>query len=103
MSSQTNPLDQTLLDEDLRTPRMFCVLLHNDNYTTMEFVIAILVELFHKSAEEAATIMFAVHEQGIGSCGVYSYEIAETKVALVRSRAKKAGYPLKCTMEELAS
>ena len=105
MCPQTNPFeqDQILLDEEVRTPRMFCVLLHNDNYTTMEFVVSILVEIFHKSSSEAATIMLAVHEKGIGSCGVYPYEIAETKVALVRSRARQAGCPLKCTMEEFES
>jgi ATP-dependent Clp protease adaptor protein ClpS len=66
----------------------------------MEFVISVLVEVFHKSAAQAAAIMLAVHEQGMGVCGVYPQEVAETKVVMVHSRARRAGYPLKSTMEE---
>jgi ATP-dependent Clp protease adaptor protein ClpS len=90
-----------ILEEELREPRLYRVLLHNDNYTTMEFVIGILVEVFHKSAEQAASIMLAVHESGMGVCGVYPHEVAETKVAVVHSRARKAGFPLKSTLEEV--
>ena len=80
---------------------MYRVLLHNDDYTTMEFVISILVELFHKNAAQAAAIMLAVHEQGRGVCGIYPHEVAETKVAMVHGRARRAGFPLKSTMEEV--
>ena len=99
----TNPYGEPdiILEEELEEPRLFRVLLHNDDYTTMEFVISILVEVFHKSAEQAAAIMLAVHENGIGVCGVYPHEVAETKVALVHSRARRAGFPLKSTMEEM--
>ena len=89
------------LEEELREPRLYRVLLHNDNYTTMEFVISVLVEVFHKKPEQAAAIMLAVHEKGMGVCGVYPHEVAETKVAMVHSRARRAGFPLKSTMEEM--
>jgi ATP-dependent Clp protease adaptor protein ClpS len=60
-----------------------------------------LVDVFHKSAEQAVTIMLAVHEKGMGVCGVYPHEVAETKVAAVRDRARRAGFPLRSTMEEV--
>ena len=103
MSPATNPYGEpdVILDEELQEPRQYRVLLHNDNYTPMEFVIDILVEVFHKSAEQAAVIMLAVHEKGIGVCGVYPHEMAETKVVMVHSRARRAGFPLKSTMEEV--
>ena len=103
MSPATNPFGEpdVVLDEELREPRLYRVLLHNDDYTTMEFVVGILVEVFHKSAEQAAAIMLAVHENGVGVCGVYPHEVAETKVALVHTRARRAGFPLKSTMEEM--
>jgi ATP-dependent Clp protease adaptor protein ClpS len=88
-----------LSDEDTREPPLFKVILHNDDYTTMEFVVAVLVEIFHKSAEEAALIMLSVHEKGVGVCGIYPRELAETKAALVRARARRKGFPLKCTLE----
>ncbi len=90
-----------LLDSELREPRRFRVLLHNDDYTTMEFVIAVLREIFHKTQEEATAVMLSVHEKGIGQCGVYTHEIAETKVTQVHTRARRAGFPLKCTLEEV--
>ena len=72
----------------------------NDDYTSMDFVVGVLCDIFHKTPEEATAIMLAVHQQGIGQCGVYTQEIAETKVALVRQRARAAGFPLRCTMEK---
>ncbi|UZP68463.1 ATP-dependent Clp protease adaptor ClpS [Desulfovibrio mangrovi] len=93
--------DQLLLDEDLQEPRKFKVLLHNDDYTTMEFVIAILVQVFRKTVQQATAIMLSVHEKGIGECGVYTAEVAETKVAIVHARARKEGFPLRCSMEEV--
>lgn len=88
------------VDIEVREPRRFRVLLHNDDYTTMEFVIDILMSIFRKSPDEAMTIMLSVHEKGLGTCGVYTEEVAETKVAQVRDRARKAGFPLRCSMEE---
>ena len=98
----SNPYGEpdVILEDELQEPRLYRVLLHNDDYTTMEFVIAILVEVFHKSTEQAAAIMLAVHERGMGVCGVYPHEVAETKVVMVHNRARKAGFPLKSTMEE---
>jgi len=75
--------------------------MHNDDYTTMDFVILILVEVFRKTTQQATQIMLNIHEKGAGECGVYTAEVAETKIAIVRARAKEAGYPLKCSMEEV--
>lgn len=96
----TDNRPENLLELQLREPKRFRVLLHNDDYTTMQFVIEILVGIFRKSPAEATAIMLAVHEKGLGSCGVYTEEVAETKVAQVHDRARKAGFPLRCSMEE---
>lgn len=90
-----------LLEEELKEPRKFRVLMHNDDYTTMDFVILILVEVFRKTTQQATQVMLNIHEKGAGECGVYTAEVAETKIAIVRARAKEAGYPLKCSMEEV--
>jgi len=76
------------------------VLLHNDDYTTMEFVVMVLQDVFHKTAAAATQIMLHVHRNGIGVAGVYTYEVAETKVAIVEAMARQHEFPLKCTMEE---
>ena len=88
------------IEEDIREPFMYKVLIHNDDYTTMEFVVAILMSVFNKSMEEATIIMLNVHKKGVGLCGVYTYEVAETKVNTVHTVARKEGFPLKCTMEK---
>jgi ATP-dependent Clp protease adaptor protein ClpS len=80
-------------------PRMYKVLLHNDNYTTMDFVVTVLVSVFHKPDGEAVRIMLDVHRKGIGLVGVYTFEIAETKVQRVLQMAQEAHFPLLCTME----
>jgi ATP-dependent Clp protease adaptor protein ClpS len=80
-------------------PRLYKVLLHNDNYTTMEFVVLILVNIFHKSEGEAVQIMLDVHRQGIGLAGVYQREIAETKVERALQLARQAQFPFLVTME----
>ena len=84
----------------IRPPQSYKVLLHNDNYTTMEFVVFVLESVFKKSLEEATQIMFHVHENGVGVCGSYSFEVAETKVESVHGLAKEYQYPLQATMEE---
>jgi len=84
----------------LKRPPLYKVLLHNDDYTTKEFVVEILQYVFHKEHTEAVQIMLHVHKKGIGVAGVYTYEVAETKVALVESLARQHEYPLKCTIEE---
>jgi len=93
--------EETLIEEELKEPPKYKVLLHNDDYTTMDFVVDILMRVFHKSKEEAVAIMLNVHKKGVGVCGIYPAEIAETKVALVHKMARKKGFPLKCTMEEV--
>jgi ATP-dependent Clp protease adaptor protein ClpS len=84
----------------VKRPPLYKVLLHNDDYTTKEFVVQILQYVFHKEQSEAVQIMLHVHKKGIGVAGVYTYEIAETKVELVENLARQHEYPLKCTMEE---
>ena len=86
--------------DDVREPSMYKVMLHNDDYTTMEFVVEVLMFIFNKSTEEAMGIMLNVHRKGIGICGVYTFEVSETKVNSVHSIARQNGSPLKCTMEK---
>ncbi len=83
-----------------KRPNMYRVLLLNDDYTPMEFVISILQSFFNKSPEEATQIMLHVHHNGVGECGVFTYEIAETKVAQVMDHARKNQHPLQCIMEK---
>jgi ATP-dependent Clp protease adaptor protein ClpS len=83
-----------------RRPQLYRVILHNDDYTTMEFVMEVLESIFHKSPAEAFRIMMLVHTRGHGVCGAYPHEVAETKVVLVHDRAKESGYPLRASMEE---
>lgn len=86
--------------DDVREPPMYRVLLHNDDYTTMEFVVEILMFVFNKTPEKAVEIMLNVHHKGIGICGVYTFEVSETKVNTVHSLARQNGFPLKCSMEK---
>jgi len=86
--------------DDVTEPSMYRVLLLNDDYTTMEFVVEVLMLVFTKSVEEATQIMLNVHRIGVGLCGVYTYEVAETKVETVHALAKERGFPLKCSMEK---
>jgi len=90
------------LDEEVRTkyPKKYKVFILNDDYTSMEFVIDILMTFFHKSYEEAESIMLEVHEKEKGLCGVYTKEIAQTKVNQVVKKAQDSGFPLKVTMEK---
>ncbi len=89
------------VEEDVQEPPMYQVLLHNDDYTTMDFVVEILQEVFHKGPSEAVSIMLKVHNDGIGVCGVYTKEIAETKIEQVHARARKAGFPLMASMQKV--
>ena len=86
-------------EKKVTEPPMYKVLLHNDDYTTKEFVVRILMNVFNKSIEEATRIMWKVHKTGIGVCGVYTYEVAETKVNLVTTSARENGFPLQSTLE----
>lgn len=90
------------LDEEVEVvePKKYKVLLLNDNFSTMEFVIEILLSIFKKNLEESEDIMLKIHNNGKEVCGVYTHEIAMTKVAQVSSQAKKQGFPLKAIVEE---
>ena len=83
-----------------KKPSLYRVLLLNDDYTPMDFVVYVLERFFNKPPEEATRIMFHVHQKGVGICGVYTYEVAETKVAQVTSFARQHEHPLQCTMEK---
>ena len=82
-------------------PPLYKVLMHNDDYTTMEFVVSMLESVFHISSTEADRIMLQIHMRGIGVCGTFPYEIAETKVHQVYIQARQEGFPLKCSLEEV--
>jgi len=81
-------------------PKQYKVLLLNDDYTSMDFVVEVLMSIFHKSYQEAEKIMLEVHRNKKGLCGIYTFEVAETKVMQVSRLAREHGYPLKATMEE---
>ena len=95
------------LEEDVRSetgkevkePPLYKVMLLNDDYTTMDFVVEVLRFVFHKSVTDATFIMLNVHHNGFGLCGIYPFEVAETKVNTVKALAREKGFPLKCTME----
>ncbi len=87
-------------EKKLKLPPMYKVLLHNDDYTTMEFVVQVLQSVFHKTPPDATQIMLHIHRSGLGVAGVYTHEVAETKVTLVEAMAREHEFPLKCTMEE---
>ena len=89
----------TDIEEEVTEPPMYKVLLHNDNFTTKEFVVSILVAVFQKSLDEATRLMWKIHRTGIGVCGVYPYEVAETKVDIVTATARENGFPLQTTLE----
>jgi Uncharacterized conserved protein len=89
---------QTEYNEELKRPFLYEVILLNDDYTTMDFVIDILVEVFQKSKEEASFIMLDVHLEGRGTVGVYPFDIANTKVIKVEELARKKGFPLKADL-----
>jgi ATP-dependent Clp protease adaptor protein ClpS len=94
------PDSEVQSDQDIREPKLYRVILVNDDYTTMDFVIEVLIGVFHKPAAEATRIMLDVHENGKGVCGVYTYDIATTKIDLVHKLARKREFPLKCSLEE---
>lgn len=103
MSEQGPEIEEEVVSEtrdEIDEPSMYRVLIHNDDYTTMEFVVEILILIFNKSPEIAVQIMLNVHQKGVGICGIYTYEVAETKVNAVHSLARQHGFPLKCSMEE---
>jgi ATP-dependent Clp protease adaptor protein ClpS len=84
---------------EVTEPSSYKVLLHNDDYTPMDFVVKVLISIFHKDPEAAEIIMMDVHQKGWGVCGIYPLEIAEMKASQVVQESVKAGFPLKCTVE----
>lgn len=104
MSDYPEPIDDNGLATEiakpkLKRPPLYRVLLLNDDYTTMEFVIEVLTGIFHLSEEKAGQIMLHVHQKGVGVCGIYTREVAETKVEQVLQHSQKNKHPLQCTME----
>jgi ATP-dependent Clp protease adaptor protein ClpS len=103
MSGQGSPRESTLIeprhDEKLERPRLWRVLLHNDDYTTQEFVVWVLETVFRKPRAEAFTIMMSVHRSGLGVAGVYTHDVAETKLKATRQMAEEQEFPLLVTME----
>jgi len=98
----TNPVTGVVTRTRPKTkkPSLYKVLLLNDDYTPMEFVVHVLERFFNKNREEATQIMLHVHQRGVGVCGVYTFEVAETKVAQTIDFARKHQHPLQCTMEK---
>ncbi|MCL2006618.1 MAG: ATP-dependent Clp protease adapter ClpS [Treponema sp.] len=88
-------------ENELKEPEDYVVVLLNDHYTTMEFVVEILMQIFHKDTREANAIMLNVHNKGRGIVGVYTWDIAQTKANQVHAKAKQSNYPLKCVVEEV--
>ncbi|AXX95952.1 ATP-dependent Clp protease adaptor ClpS [Arcobacter ellisii] len=97
----SNEIEIELNDDlDLQEPKKYNVFLLNDDFSTMDFVIDVLVRVFRKSVDEASVIMLNIHNNGKELCGTYTYEIASTKVAQVKTMAREKGFPLKAVMEE---
>jgi ATP-dependent Clp protease adaptor protein ClpS len=90
----------TETERKVEQPRLYKVLLHNDDYTTMEFVVYVLQGVFHRSETDAVQIMLHVHKNGLGVAGVYTREVAETRITQVEALARSHEYPLRCSMEE---
>ena len=103
MDNSNNPKQDhgLALDEEVIEPKEYKVLIHNDDYTPMDFVTFVLKKFFTKSDTEATAIMLDVHNKGIGIAGIYSYEVAETKVEQANQFAKNNQYPLKTSYEEV--
>lgn len=102
MTVETSPTIEVQTEEqiDVTEPNLWHVLLHNDDKTTMQFVVAVLVEIFHKSVEESTHIMLDVHNNGYGIAGTYTYEVAEEKMNASIHAARANGFPLNVTIEE---
>ena len=100
-SSRSHSMPASGSQTQTRQPPLFKVLMHNDDYTTMEFVVEVLQAVFHKPATEANQIMLHIHFKGVGVCGVFPFEVAETKVARVHALSRAQGYPLRCTVDRV--
>lgn len=103
MSTTSNrPYDETNIEEreEVKEPPNYRVLLHNDDFSTKQFVVQMLITVFNKSLAEATEIMWRTHQSGVGLCGIYPLDVAETKVNVATEAARDAGFPLRLTMEE---
>jgi ATP-dependent Clp protease adaptor protein ClpS len=100
MATQNEHLLDFEISIDSIRPNMYRVILHNDNYSTFDFVVDVLMEIFHKSHEEAGRLTMQVDKEGLAIVGIYTKDIAEMKVAQVAFKAKNRGYPLRATFEE---
>lgn len=89
----------TVIQTELLPPKMYCVLMHNDDYTTMEFVVHVLKKFFNKNDSEAHHIMLTIHTEGQAVCGIYTYEVAESKSVKVTKYSRDQGHPLTCSFE----
>lgn len=101
MADKTFVSSDSDVSSELREPGLFNVLLHNDDYTSMDFVVDVLVSVFRKNSVEASKIMMEVHQKGAGVAGVHPYDIGMTKVQEVKRRAQEEKYPLLCTLERV--
>ena len=99
IAGQTNQIEESKLK--LKAPKLYMVIMFNDDFTTMEFVVAVLMDIFNKTIDEANKIMLAVHEKGQGVAGIYPYDIALTKMTLAITKAKKEDFPFKLAIEEM--
>jgi len=98
MATKTDLEQETVVQ--IKYPKKYKVYLLNDDYTSMEFVVDVLISIFHKSSSDAQQTMLDIHKKNRGLCGIYTHEIAETKVIQVQRKAKESGFPLKAVMEE---
>ena len=92
----------TEAEDEVRHPSLYKVLIHNDDYTTMDFVVFVLQSIFHRSESDAIRLMMQVHQQGVGVAGIFTFEIAEMKASETMELARANEYPLLCTLEETA-
>lgn len=101
MADQIKIVGKTDVYEDLKEPEQFRVMLLNDDFTTKDFVVAVLIAIFHKEQQDAVVIMEDVHRKGRGIVGSYTHDIAATRCLQVHDAARKSGFPLRCVMEQI--
>lgn len=101
MADKTSLTNDTDINHKLEEPGLYNVLLHNDDYTSMDFVVDVLVSIFRKNGVEASKIMMEVHQKGAGIAGTYPYDIGLTRIQEVKRRAQEEKYPLLCTLEKV--
>ena len=98
---QEQPLDGVAIKPKIKKPSLYRVIMLNDDFTPMDFVVSLIQSLFDKTAQEATEIMLQIHRTGIGVCGVYTYEVAEMKASMVIDAARRSQHPLRCEVEKV--